>query len=233
MLSAEPGAAPDWGFLLSPALAGSALLVAAGIVWHGLTGRGYPLPRADEIRKGSHGTADTRPAARHLPAPRALGAILARLELETTLAPSDLARLIEAAEAESAAGEADGGLTARELMSRDLVTVTPETALPVLAGLFATHRFKTLPVVDAEGHFRGLVPLTALAGIADPALTAAGLADPAPATCPPETPLATLIDSLGDGRAQCLAVTEGGRLLGLVTRSDLLATLIERLAHRG
>lgn len=218
-------AAPEsWTFALSPVLLGSAALVLAGIAWASVTGRVYPFRQP---APSPHGTADPVPERRHLPPPGALAELLSRLRLDANIGVEDLTRLITAAEAEAAIRPL-AGLTARHLMSRDLVTVAPEIPLPDLAATFHRHRFKTLPMVQ-DGTYRGLVSEEALVGLADPALTAAELSHPAPAATP-DTPAAELVQRLADGGEQALPIAEGGRLVGLVTRSDLIALLARPLS---
>ncbi|GAB1477532.1 HPP family protein [Paracoccaceae bacterium] len=209
---------------IAPVLAGSAALVVAGLVWNRMTGRVYPLRQTPAA---PHGTADPSPARRHLPPPGALADLLARLRLGANIGVEDLARLITAAEAEAAIRPL-AGLTAGHLMSRDLVTVTPATPLPVLAADFIAHRFKTLPVVD-NGKYRGLVNEHALTGQTNTTLTAADLAEQSQ-TATPETPAAALVNLLADGGQQAVPVLEAGHLVGLVTRSDLIALLARPLA---
>ena len=214
----------DWNFAASPVLAGSAVLVMFGVVWAHSTGRAYPFRQP---APSPHGTTDQTPARRHLPPPGALADLLSRLRLEANIGVEDLTRLITAAEAEAATRPL-AGLTARHLMSRDLVTVSPTASLPELAAAFHHHHFKTLPMVDA-GHYQGLVSEEALVGVSDPALTAADLAHPAPATGP-ETPAAELVQRVADGKEQALPIVENGQLVGLVTRSDLIALLARPLS---
>ena len=138
----------------------------------------------------------------------------------------DLGRILSAADAETAAHHLTG-MTAADVMSRDLVTVSPGTGLATLAQLFRDHRFKTLPVAKA-GIYRGLVDQSALLGLTDPDPTAAALARTV-ATLPPTASAAALMDCLADGRQQAVPITDGPRLLGLVTRSDLIALLAAQL----
>lgn len=231
VLSAAPGSLPAWSFALSPTLSGTVLMVAFGLLWHWATGRPYPLRRPGTPAKGTYGTSDIRPQDRRLPSEQELDAVLSRLHLETTLGPADLAQLIAAAEVLSASHE-QGPLTAADLMSRDLTTVLPDAALPQLAALFRGHGFKSLPIRDRSGAFRGLVSQLALVGMSDPEVTAIGLRDPAPPTCAPQTPLADLTRLMAEGKTQVLVVLSGPELVGLVTRSDLLAGLIRALSRR-
>ncbi|MFZ9200711.1 MAG: HPP family protein [Paracoccaceae bacterium] len=211
-------------YLWSPVILGSLGLVLAGMVWNRAVGRVYPFRQP---APSPHGTTDPAPERRHLPPPGALTELLSRLRLEANIGVEDLTRLITAAEAEAATRPL-AGLTAQHLMSHDLVTALPSTSLDVLAQQFHAHSFKTLPMVDTAGQYLGLVTQQALVGLANPLLTAADLAHPTPyATY--ETPAADLVQRLADGREQAVPIVEAGRLVGLVTRSDLIALLARAL----
>lgn len=214
---------PTWAFVATPVAAGSALLVAAGILWNRATGRVYPFRQP---APSPHGTRDPLPDRRLGLTPPELAHLLDRLRMTQNIGVEDLARVITAAETEAAAHHR-GDLTAADIMSRDLVTVPPDTPLHTLAQEFRTHRFKTLPVTE-NGHYAGLLDQSALLGLTDPAATAADLSAPVE-TATPETTAATLMDLLSDGRQQAVPILDGDRLAGLVTRSDLIALLAARL----
>ena len=208
-----------WSFALSPVMIGSLALVLAGIVWNRATGRVYPFRQP---AASPHGTSDPAPDRRHLPPPGALAELLHRLRLDANIGVEDLTRLITASEAEAATRPL-AGLTAAHLMSRDLVTVLPETPLAELVDIFHHRHFKTLPVA-VEGRYVGLVAEEDLLGCTDPDLTAADLAhviEPALQIAP----AGELVHRLSDGGQQAVPIVEAGRLLGLVTRSDLIALL--------
>jgi acetoin utilization protein AcuB len=52
------------------------------------------------------------------------------------------------------------GKTIAQVMSSDLVTITPRQTLEEAAGLFYRHRINCLPVVDPEGRLEGLLTST-------------------------------------------------------------------------
>lgn len=223
LAAGEPGF-PGLTFAALPVAAGSAILVAAGIVWNRATGRSYPFRQSGTA--SPHGRADA-PSDRRLGlGPQERAALLDRLRMAPNIGVEDLGRILSAADTETAAHHLTG-MTAADVMSRDLVTVSPGTGLATLAQLFRDHRFKTLPVAKA-GIYRGLVDQSALLGLTDPDLTAAALARTV-ATLPPTASAAALMDCLADGRQQAVPITDGPRLLGLVTRSDLIALLAAQL----
>ena len=224
VLAAGDPAFPGLAFVALPVTAGSAILVVAGIGWNRATGRAYPFRQPGTA--SPHHRADAPPDRRLGPAAQDLATLLDRLRMAPNIGVEDLGRILRAAETESAARHLHG-LTAADVMSRDLVTVSPGTGLATLAQLFRDHRFKTLPVAKA-GTYRGLVDQSALLGLTDAELTASTLATTV-ATLPPSADAAALMDLLADGRQQAVPITDGPRLVGLVTRSDLIALLAARL----
>ena len=222
VLSAQPDTLPGLHYLLLPVASGSLALVLLGIAWNRATGRRYPFRIA--AAPPQHDTKDSAPDRRVIPSPDVLAATLTRLRLGSNLGVEDLARLIETAETEANARNL-GPTNAAQMMSRDLIQVAPDTPLPDLAESFRSHRFKTLPVRNPDGSFGGLVSQSALVGRADPHLTAQMLIDTGLRSASPQTPLATLITLLADGGQQAIPILEGTTLVGLITRSDLIALL--------
>ncbi|MDB5657942.1 MAG: hypothetical protein JWS10_557 [Cypionkella sp.] len=222
VLSAHPDSLPGLHYLLLPVASGSIALIALGIAWAHATGRRYPFRLTAEPPQ--HGTKDPAPDRRFIPSPEVLAATLTRLRLGSNLGVEDLARLIETAETEANARNL-GPASAAQMMSRDLIQVAPETPLPDLAENFRSHRFKTLPIRNSDGSFGGLVSQAALVGRADPSLTAQMLADPDTRFATPATPLAELITLLADGSQQAVPILDGRTLVGLITRSDMIALL--------
>ncbi|GLS85905.1 hypothetical protein GCM10010873_08790 [Cypionkella aquatica] len=222
VLSAHPEALPGLHYLLLPVASGSIALVGLGVIWNQATGRRYPFRLSPTPTP--HGTKDPAQDRRFMPSHQVLAATLTRLRLSANLGVEDLARLIETAETEANAS-LFGPITAAQMMSRDIISVSPDTPLPALAESFRSHRFKTLPIRNPDGSFGGLVSQSALVGRADPGLTAAMLADANTVTATPQTPLAQLISWLADGGQQAIPVLEGTTLVGLITRSDMIALL--------
>ncbi len=48
-------------------------------------------------------------------------------------------------------------LKAKDIMTKDVITVTPETEVLQAARLLLEHRINGLPVVDEEGHVEGII----------------------------------------------------------------------------
>ncbi|WP_018683757.1 CBS domain-containing protein [Actinokineospora enzanensis] len=132
-------------------------------------------------------------------------------------------------------------MRAREIMSVPVLTVTPETPVKRVAELLAAKGFTALPVVDGAGRLvgmvgeadvvRGRIPV-------DPRFRTAAAEDEAP---PPRTVgevmtvPAVSVDAGADvaavarvmvaHRHRSLPVAAGGRVIGIVTRGDLVRVL--------
>ena len=232
-LAGPAHADPAWPFL--PLAVGTLLLIGIGVLFARATGRRYPFRHVGDAN--AVGTGDPDPVERTGLSEDELAGILLRYRQSLNLGVEDLARLIAAAEVE-AAGNRIGAGTVASIMSRDLVTVAPGTPLDEIAGLFVRHGFTSLPVVDAGGAFRGVIfqlHLIArqaaapqrrrpLAPAPDRAL-ARDIMDATPVTAAPATPVAALLVPLAISGTDAVPILDAGRLVGIVTQTDLIAAL--------
>lgn len=223
-------------FILAPVAAGTGALVLLAILWNRLSGRAYPqLP--------AH--AAPEPEAVLGLGAEALAGILAAQQQSANLGVEDLGRLIGAVE-QVAAGRRLGDLTCADLMSRQLVTVLPETPLSDVAALFRQHGFASLPVVAANGRFLGVIyqihlirraeadglrlhrgfaaAMRRLSARREEPVTADQIMAVAVSRVTPKTPVAALLPLLA-GSAEAVPVVVGHEIVGIVTRSDLIAGL--------
>ncbi len=124
-----------------------------------------------------------------------------------------------------------GGLPVGRVMSGPVLTADPDQPVErFLHEVVLVHRFSTYPLVGPDGALAGLVTLNRLRAVPPGARATTRLRDVA---CPPsEIPVARpdepLLDLLGrmqgctDGRA---VVVDGGRVVGVVSPSDVTRTL--------
>jgi CBS domain-containing membrane protein len=215
-------------FALSPVLLATVLLVGLAVLYNRATGRVYPFRQPPET--SAHGTKDPAPDRRLGLSGQDLWVILQRMNLDANIGPEDLARLIGIAEAEATARHL-GELTAQDIMSRDVVSVLPDARLDALSEVFRAHRFKTLPVLDSEGRYLGLLSQAALLGLQGNQLTAAQIMSTTTPTVGRDVPVARLLALLADGGQQSVPVMTGAQLAGLVTRSDMIGALAHALRH--
>jgi CBS domain-containing membrane protein len=238
-------------FALAPVAVGTIVLVAVAIVYARATGRRYPFRQFDD--PSQHGTKDHDPVERLGLSEDELTRILEQYRQSFNLGVEDLARLIGAAELQAATHHA-GPLTAADIMSRNLITVKADTTLGEVADLFRRHRFTSLPVVGPDQKFlgvifqihligraredalrldRGFVP--ALKRLVDRRREKPVLAGDIMSVTVPRalatTPLSAFLPLMGNGEVDAVPVLDYGRIIGIVTRTDLIAAMARRIVR--
>lgn len=240
-------------FALTPIAFGTIALVLLATLYARLTGRRYPFRQFDD--PSSHGTADRNPTERLGLSEEELTGILERYRQSFNLGVEDLARLIGAAELQAAA-HSSGPLTAQDIMSRNLVTVTSNTPLGEIADLFRQHHFTSLPVVGVDQTFLGVIfQMHLISQARDDALrldrgfraafrrlldrdrerpmTAADIMSVAGPRATGDTPIGALLPMMAEGDTDAVPVLEYGKIVGIVTRTDLVAALSRSAARAG
>ncbi|RKE83288.1 CBS domain-containing membrane protein [Rhizobium sp. AG855] len=238
-------------FALAPIATGTASLVLIAIAYARLTGRRYPFRQFDQQNR--HGTSDRIAVERLGLSEAELSDILQRYRQSFNLGVEDLARLIGAAELQAAAHQT-GTPTAAAIMSSNLITVKANTDLGTVADLFRRHRFTSLPVVDEKQRFigiifqvhlisraredalrldRGLIP--ALRRLIDPErdrpIRAIDIMSVTVPRAIATTPLGALLPLLGDTDVDAVPILDYGKLIGIVTRTDLIAAMARGIAR--
>lgn len=143
--------------------------------------------------------------------------------------------LVHAATAEEQAvvlGARLHGVPVRQAMSAEPVTVPPDLTVAHFVDAYAlNYRFSTYPLVDDFGRLTGLVTLNRIRAVPPGRRAATSLADIA---CPPEEvpvagpdePLEELLNRMGDCTDGRAVVVSAGRVVGLVTPSDISRALV-------
>lgn len=134
-------------------------------------------------------------------------------------------------------------MRARDIMTSPVITVTPETTIKNAAALLAEHGFTALPVVDADERLVGIVTEADLmrdriprdpralihpgpTSPDSPVTTTVGEVMTAPAVAMGAgTDVATLAAALLDAHQRAMPIVDGARLVGIVTRRDIVATI--------
>ncbi|HET9224742.1 MAG TPA: DUF190 domain-containing protein, partial [Roseiflexaceae bacterium] len=157
-----------------------------------------------------------------------------------------------------AAGPFPAHLTVADVMSRDVAQVLPDTPMEQIVTLLIDRALRSLPVVDEAGQVVGIItdgdllargalelsvdlqqalPLTEraaqVAALAGRPHRAADLMTRDPITLDARTPLTQAAATMADRDLKRLPVVdERSRLVGMVSRSDLLATVAEGQRQR-
>lgn len=148
-------------------------------------------------------------------------------------------------------------LTVGEIMTRDVVTVRKSTTLRELAEIFTSRRIGSVPVVNDEGNLLGIVTETDLiaqdrelhiptvVSLFDWVIylesekkfeqdlkritgqTVAEIFTDKVETVTPSTPVSEAADLMCSKTLHALPVVEGGKLVGIVSRIDLVRTMIK------
>lgn len=146
-------------------------------------------------------------------------------------------------------------LTARDIMTTNIHTVTPEMSIDDLARAFVEKKVSTLPVVDAVGTLVGIVSATDLIEQDKPlhiptviaifdmviyleseknfrdevekmtARTVGEICKRDVITCSPSTEVSAIAALMTGKKVHLLPVVEDGKLIGVVGRHDILRSM--------
>ena len=147
-------------------------------------------------------------------------------------------------------------LKAKDIMTKDIVTVTPETEIVQAAGILLKNRINGLPVVDNTGKLVGIlcqsdlivqqkrIPVPSLFTLLESyvslssvkridkevekiaAITVKQAMTANPVTVSPETEIEDIAGLMVDRKYHTLPVVDGGRLVGIIGKEDVLKTLL-------
>lgn len=118
---------------------------------------------------------------------------------------------------------APAALRAGDVMTAPAITVPPAASLREVADVLTEHGFSGVPVVDDEGVVVGLVSEYDLLGRSG--TTAADVMTTAVITVSADTLIEDVRHLLVDRRIRRVPVLSGGRLVGIVSRGDVVALM--------
>ena len=146
-------------------------------------------------------------------------------------------------------------MKASEVMARDVVTVSPQTTVKEIAQLMAERRISGVPVVDASGKLAGIISESDLLHRAETgterrrkwwlgafvdsdqlareyaashARKASDIMSTRVTTVDANMDLGEVADLLDRRKLKRVPVVEGGKLVGIITRGDLVRALVAR-----
>lgn len=134
-------------------------------------------------------------------------------------------------------------MRARDIMTSPVTTVGPETPIKEAAGVLASHGFTALPVVDDDDRLVGIVTeadlvrdriprdprariLPTYEPVDVPVTTMVAEVMTTPVTAMgPGADVADLAKALLDARLRSMPIVDGSRVIGIVTRRDIVRTV--------
>jgi len=146
--------------------------------------------------------------------------------------------------------------TAHDIMTCEVITVTPDTDITEATRMLLEHRINGLPVVDEHGRLVGIVcqsdliaqqkriPLPSLFTLLDGYITLTSAKHfekevqkiaatrveqamtPDPVTVRSDTPIEDIASLMVEKKLHTLPVVDGGELVGVIGKEDMLRTLM-------
>jgi len=153
--------------------------------------------------------------------------------------------------------------TAKEIMTTDVITLTPDTDIARAAQVLLDNGINGAPVVDDQGNLKGILcqsdlvsqqkklPLPGIFTMLDAyitlpttkhlekqiskitALKVAQAMTPDPMTITPDTDLESIAALMVDKKFHTLPVVEAGKVVGIVGKKDVLRTLFKSPGSSG
>ena len=114
----------------------------------------------------------------------------------------------------------------KEIMTTSVISVPEDATVEDAARLLARHRISGLPVVNKDGGLVGLVTEYDL--ISKPGQAVADIMSRSVISVSPETDMEEVSHLLTNRRIRRVPVLQGDRLVGIVSRSDLIKQIAMR-----
>ncbi len=227
-------------FALLPVLVNAVSLLACALVYNNLTRVRYP--KAATTAADLHHTLDPDPQSRAGISSTDLQQALEDFGEFVDITREDLEEIMRSTQ-RHALRRSMGELQVSQIMSRDLRCGTVNTTVDQALAILKQHRLRNLPVLDEAGHLAGIISvvdligkstgvgrLTLLGRLRRRRETLLGEVMSSPViTIDSDVHVVELIPLLSGQGLHCLPVLEQGRLVGMLTQTDLIAGLQQHL----
>jgi CBS domain-containing membrane protein len=219
-------------FPIFPVAINSLFLLVAAVLVNNLSGRRYPhVPAAAPAPRVGR---DPAPSERIGMQTADIAQAMARLDQGLDILPADVIALVRDAELHALDRQL-GRLRVETLMARDVLTVLPNETIYRVRLIMNQHHVKAVPVIDAERHVVGIITVYDMFNLnlanVDPA---AKIMTSPVVTIPTDAPVAELVSMMSDRGLRHIPVVDAEqRLVGIVTRSELIAVLNRALVRAG
>ncbi len=125
-------------------------------------------------------------------------------------------------------GEPSGGvarmLTAGDIMTKDVVMLSPDMSVADTSDLLVRYRIHGAPVVDVAGQLIGMVSLVDLVGRVGN--TVKDVMTPEPIFASEDTPVDELASVMLEQIVRRIPIVEAGRVIGIVSASDIIQVFL-------
>lgn len=115
-------------------------------------------------------------------------------------------------------------MTAAEIMTRDVISVSPDMSVAETSDLLTRYRIHGAPVVDSAGQLVGMVSLVDLVGRVGETVTDVMTTDPVSAA--PDASVDDVAGMMLDQMVRRVPIVEGGRVMGMVSASDIIRVFL-------
>lgn len=118
-------------------------------------------------------------------------------------------------------------MTARDIMTREVVTVTPDTPVEELAKVLTDRRISGVPVVDEAGNVVGIATEADILAKGRVGKVADIMTREVISVCE-DTPIDEIARVLADKGIKRVPVLREGKLVGIVSRADIVRGVAQR-----
>jgi len=222
VFAGTPGHPVDFLFPLVPVALNTVLLVGLGWAFHKLTQRSYPHKA---VAQPARPRTDADPFRRVGFRPEDIDSALANIGETFDISREDIERLVREVETRALV-RSYPDLVCADIMSRNVVTIAPNSVPDAARALLLEHDVRVVPVVDDERRVLGTIGFRELirpAGRVSDVMSEA-------ITVGEKTLALELAPLFSRASARAVVVVdEQQRLAGLITQTDVLAALSSRL----
>ncbi|OCJ03829.1 hypothetical protein A6U87_18045 [Rhizobium sp. AC44/96] len=236
-----------YGYVIWPVAGNSILLLVLAVAFNNMTGR--PYPHSLKRHPADHKTTDQPPIERIGFRAEDLDEVLKEYDEIIDIDREDLADILRRTELRSYARRG-GTTTCGDVMSRDVIAVSPDDSLRHALELLQLHHIKALPVTDDTARVVGIVTQTdildktswkngtpaigfrqrvrlSMANGRAPSGIVRDIMTAPVRTVSPETSLSDAVVRLaGDGLHYLPVTGDDGKIVGIVSQTDVLVAML-------
>jgi CBS-domain-containing membrane protein len=117
-------------------------------------------------------------------------------------------------------------IRARDIMSSPVLTVLSTDLSSKLLTIFKQQRFRHIPVLNSTSQLVGIISDRDLLEQLDGSLPVSSIMSKQVLTTNPDTPIQEVVKTMLDERIDCIPLMEQGRIVGIITRGDILRAVM-------